>query len=1203
MKKQLLFLSTILFIAGLWYLRTNTNAAVKDSTPEQYIRDAVKEDHEKTKDPALGYPPTERLMEVHKVIRRKLTAQKQNRNTGIETLKWKERGPYSVGGRTRAIMVDMNDPTMETVWAAGVTGGLWKTTSITNNPPGWVPVNDNFDNIAISALAQDPSNPKNMYFGTGEPHVGDVSGIGIWRTTDGGDNWEFLPSTFNTQFRTTVRLLVYNNGDVYAATMNGLKRSKDKGDTWEDVLKFNISGGKNDITDIEIGADGTLYASAGHNSGNAKIWRSSPGSNVGNVGNWDEIADGIATNHRRIELAAAPSNENVLYAVATVGGTATTFYVTNNKGDNWSAKPMPDAGFANGQGWYDLSIVVDPNNHNRIVSGNFNHFISADGANTWTLISSNVHVDQHHSYFEPGNSDVIYLGNDGGIYRSDNGGGNPAAISFYNRNERYNVTQFYACDLHPGLYSNFFLAGSQDNGSIRFNQVGIARTTRALGGDGAYCHIDQNEPQFQIVSSQFGNYALSNNEGRSFSAGGVSIGVGFINESDYDDDANILYAYGGGGRLYRWDITEQDGEFVNISGTGQGYRALRVSPNVANRLYVGSSQGSLLMIDNAHTGTNVTGVSLGSGFPFANISSIVIEKGNEDHLLLTFENYGTNSVWETTDGGATWTSQEGDLPDMPVRDAIFNPENTDQAFLATEAGVWVTNDLDGANTVWEPSPSAPFVRTDMLQSRESDKLILAGTYGRGLFSCDGFSPPKATISPLEVSYLNANQYFEDFSVNPSSWSWDFGDGTTSNDQNTFHSYSNIGTYDVKLTIDGGLSDSKSIKILPDRATPYDTESANYGGNFEGNPEDFGVHNISGSKFEKGNSTRPGKSGTNSGNNAWVIGLNDDFYEHNTHAALYTPNYDLSAPGIYQFSFYAKYDIQQGFDGFRVEYSLDRGDSWSQLGEKGDNWYNYSNVTAGAATVFPSGSDYFTGSTLGSQFKQYKTTIQNLSGNDDVAFRFVFKSDNLTRYSGLAIDDVEVKAYKDDLETKLISLTGSYLDFEDVELNWVTQPEYRCKGFEIETSTNGRDFEKVDQPSFIDGAGFSIDEVGYLIEPDQAFKLDQHFFRIKVYDFDDNFFYSDILPLRRKADDPKGVYLTYPNPFNDQINITFNDNVNGEEVTVDLFDALGRQILHQEYAELNDIKLDLAVPGLAPGVYFLKVLIGNQRYVQKLQRAN
>src|SRR5690606_20085500 len=115
------------------------------------------------------------------------------------------------------------------------------------------------------------------------------------------------------------------------------------------------------------------------------------------------------------------------------------------------------------------------------------------------------------------------------------------------------------------------------------------------------------------------------------------------------------------------------------------------------------------------------------------ISSIEIGP-DEDHLLVTMSNYGIPSVWLTTDGGATWAEKEGDLPDIPIRWALFNPLDRNQVILATEAGVWETEDITAEEPTWTPAPGFPITRVDMLQYRESDGLVMAATHGRGTFT-------------------------------------------------------------------------------------------------------------------------------------------------------------------------------------------------------------------------------------------------------------------------------------------------------------------------------------------------------------------------------------------------------------------------------------------------------------------------------------
>src|SRR5690606_1725761 len=116
-------------------------------------------------------------------------------------------------------------------------------------------------------------------------------------------------------------------------------------------------------------------------------------------------------------------------------------------------------------------------------------------------------------------------------------------------------------------------------------------------------------------------------------------------------------------------------------------------------VFVGTNAGRLFKLEDAHAAPTLTELN---AIPWAgSISSIEIGP-DEDHLLVTMSNYGIPSVWLTTDGGATWAEKEGDLPDIPIRWALFNPLDRNQVLLATEAGVWETEDITAEEPTWTP---------------------------------------------------------------------------------------------------------------------------------------------------------------------------------------------------------------------------------------------------------------------------------------------------------------------------------------------------------------------------------------------------------------------------------------------------------------------------------------------------------------------
>ena len=328
---------------------------------------------------------------------------------------------------------------------------------------------------------------------------------------------------------------------------------------------------------------------------------------------------------------------------------------------------------------------------------------------------------------------------------------------FSQRNSSFNVTQFYGLAMHP-TNTNYFLAGAQDNGTQRFTGAGVNATTMVTGGDGAFCGIDQNNPAVQFTSYIFNQYRRSTDGGTNYTDFNISASAGsFINPWDYDSQADILYACYNTDTYLAWtnagDAAATTPATINPSlGAGAGkVTHITVSPLTANRLYVGTNAGNVLRVDNANTSTpTVTTIRAGSAG--TSVSCVAVDPANESHLLATYSNYGITNVYETSNGGTSWTAQDGTLPDMPVRWALFDPRGTTRALLATEMGVYATDKLNGAATVWLPTTNGPLnVRVDMLRYRSGDKVVAAATHGRGLFTSAMFALPL----PVTLTSLSA----------------------------------------------------------------------------------------------------------------------------------------------------------------------------------------------------------------------------------------------------------------------------------------------------------------------------------------------------------------------------------------------------------------------------------------------------------------
>ena len=749
--------------------KTSSSEEDEEKLEMDGMQKAMRQEFLMTRDPALNIVPKERLLTAMKFM---TTA----RTTQITDLNWTERGPNNIGGRSRAILVDKRDPTGNTVFAASVSGGIFKTTNFTSALANWTVVDDHMANLAVTVLIQDRNNLNIMYAGTGEGwfNVDAVRGAGIFKSTDGGVSWIQLSST--AQFEYVQDMVIDNNGNVYvslrnlASTNRGVMRSTNGGTTWTQVLGIPLT----DITyttgraaDLEVASNGDVYATLGIFT-RTMVLKSdfaTHGVNTGAAGTWTDITPTHSDITFRGELAVAPSNPQKLYLMMQDSATdkVLNFYTSNNGGTSWTSTPVTngsplDDALNNGgssQTWYDLISAVDSTNANIVVVGGIELAKSTNGGSTWTTLSTSltVHVDQHALVFS--NSSNLLVGNDGGIYATSNfTNANP---TFLQKNNGFNATQFYGCDFHP-TDENYFLAGAQDNNTQKFTAPGINSTSPVIGGDGAIPHISQTDGQLQIAAATNNTYYRSTDGGNTFISLGASINNGngqFVNPTDLDDTQNILYAGDDIGTYYC--ITGLNGTpAASVKTISQmvdrGMTAVKIDPGAANTIWIGASsvdgsanarQPLVIKVTNASAATPT--VSLTTTIAAANgsyISSIDVDPSNTNNVLVTMSNFGVVSVWESTNGGTSFTNIEGNLPDMPVLWGLFAPPGAQLSgttgggiILGTDLGVWTTSAVNGTATQWISNNNGlANVPVYMVKYRPANTSLVAATHGRGLFT-------------------------------------------------------------------------------------------------------------------------------------------------------------------------------------------------------------------------------------------------------------------------------------------------------------------------------------------------------------------------------------------------------------------------------------------------------------------------------------
>lgn len=805
----LLPLFSIVVILSLLFSCNNNSNSVYESRKYTNIGQRMEQEFLLTHDPALQIVPSHRILDAALVKEQKL-AQMKSILAPVPSVHWEERGPDNIGGRTRALLFDLSDASngYKKVWAGGVSGGLWFTNDITAAVPVWTKIDDMMDNLAISAIVQDPVNHNILYYGTGEGwfNADAVQGAGIWKSVDGGVTWNRMPATANFYF--VQDLAIDANGHLYATTRqagssgaSGLMKSTDGASTWTSVLNLPTAS-SNRGADIEVAANGDVYVSMGTTGSNGGIYRSvydTHGALTGNEGTWENItpnASGtIATPANfwnRIELATAPSDANVLYALfqGYNNSNCTSIQQYDAATNTWVVRTVPtiiDQGnnnpFTRGQAFYDLIAAVDPNNANVLYIGGVDVLRSDNGGATWQQMTTwslfnapgfnanqYVHADHHALVYPPGNSSRMLLGTDGGVFYTENANIATGKPDFIERNKGYNVTQYYSGYLHP-VNTNTIIGGTQDNGSHRFLTAGMNAVQEVTGGDGGFCFIDEDNPNQMITTYTYNNFFISSNGGNSFVSRFMNNHGSFINPMGYHHGSNTIFTGSATGKYFRWAnvfaAAPYDTTSVQVAAfAGQRVTHVKVSPTVG-RVYFGLSNGSVVKVDdafepgNSKEGTVIKEPHAGS------VSSIAIDENDENHMLVTYSNYGVVSVYETFNSSSAeplWTSVEGDLPDMPVRWAVFDPRNSGWALLATELGVWSTNNLNGSLTEWSPTNSGlANVRVDMLQLRESDNTLLAATHGRGIFTAviPGVTTPDVNFATSGITLNESGTLVEE----------------------------------------------------------------------------------------------------------------------------------------------------------------------------------------------------------------------------------------------------------------------------------------------------------------------------------------------------------------------------------------------------------------------------------------------------------
>jgi len=679
---------------------------------------------------------------------------------------WTFVGPDDIGGRIRVIKYHPTDASI--VYAGSASGGVFKST---DGGDHWRAMSDQLPTLAIGHLAIDRTNPEHIYAGTGEGSFNwdKVYGDGLYRSTDGGENWvNIMRDVVNEQdFAINhVELHPTNSDYIYAAATyggatGGLIRSTDGGENWSTVL----NGPVRDVL-LDPNNPDRVYVAMGYRNGRSsngiylseqkgdrwtfnKLQNNLPDpDSIGNVAMDASISQpGTFVVAMQRAPKHAPTDRQDFLGV----------YVTTDYGETWTRTPGSSQSnmreILRSQGDYNLFVRFHPEDHNTIFIGGIHSWRSTDFGANFKQVSSQTGlngawVDMHYADFSPEDADVMILASDGGVFRT--GDARRSSPIFEEINVGLGTMQFYAMDFDPQTPTRV-AGGTQD----RRNNLGDVTTGEwkrlNWGGDGGYVAFDHKNPEVFYITSQYGNLAKTTNGGSSFRSAREGL-------DRTDANGNYLFSFvtpfimhptnnqilfTGGNRMYR--TTNGTSIWIPISDDLTGSRSslsqfqdLSICKGNTDVLYgvTGYSSTAWVSQNVMDDAGDVEWARIDDGLPNLFLADVEVHPTQPNIAYVGTAGFSAVSgVYKTTDYGQTWEFMKGEteetmLPDIPVGAIAIWEKNPDIIFAGTDLGVFVSRDA-GRN--WLPFGSGlPNVVIDDLKITPDD-ILYAATHGRGMW--------------------------------------------------------------------------------------------------------------------------------------------------------------------------------------------------------------------------------------------------------------------------------------------------------------------------------------------------------------------------------------------------------------------------------------------------------------------------------------
>ena len=951
-------------------------------------------------------------------------------------------GALSGQGRVNAIAVDPNNAN---IWYVGApAGGIWKSI---DGGASWVNLFDDFPQIGVSGIAIDHNNSNIIYIATGDDDAADSYSIGVFKSIDGGNSWNetgLNPSTSNINLlMNEITIDPTNSNTIWVATSVGLQKSIDGGTTWEVKRAGNIQDFK-----LKPNDPNTIYAVTSNT-----FVKSTNGGNT-----FTEITDGIPGSSGRLVIGTSVANPSGVYLLrALTGGNSFAFgglYKSLDSGESFTKTASAQDILESDQAWFDLAIEVSPSNFNEVYTGCLNVWKSTNGGDTFIRINRWNISDQKYTHADIHTIKIfnnkVYVGSDGGIYMSENGGS-----TFKDYTAGISISQFYRISVAKNDFAKI-AGGLQDNAGFIRDQ---GQWNVFTGGDGMDYEIDPNNSSLVYGFVQFGgSLFISSDSGQSVGvvgaptdANGNTIQGNWVTPLAISSDGSV---YAGFDALYKLE-NNQWSKISSSIGSGN-IDDIEIDPNNPETIFAAES--------------NILYRSRNGGITFSlikvmdsEISDMAINSNDSNIIYVTTSNRvgialsdqpSERGIFKVTIG-ETETISENITFDLPTDQAFFSiahqGRHTDNPiFVGTSLGVYR---LDDSLTEWEEYyTNLPSVAISDIEINLDGEKIIASTYGRGVWEssipiqipeneirlvsitpssneviCSVFIPTATLqnqglneITSIEIEYSYNGNEIKNFE-----WTGSLLSNETVTIDLPLENSLNFGVSTFELTATIANDSYNDNNTLSNRFFINDFTSGGTINSFDTESESLITYNDgnSGAVWQRGVPTGTKLNTTTSGTSVYGTNLSGD-HPNSTKAILLSNCYDMTTIIAPVLKFNMAYELELNFDIVYVEYSIDSGEKWETLGsiDSEPNWYNSNRTNANSEEADDCqncpGAQWTGENTVMTEYA-YDFNLnafrgeEDLTGETNVLFRIVFQSDPAVTEEGVILDDLVVDGLPDD----------------------------------------------------------------------------------------------------------------------------------------------------------------------------------------------